>query len=101
MIALAVSIVLALALLGLAYIARLHPLESLRRGIQACACFLSVATLVIGLLLFPTSQAWQSSRSVAAQEAQANAELSRANRMIEALGSPAAYIEYLKATKAD
>lgn len=101
MIALAIAIILALSSVGLAYVARKHPLEALRRGIQVAACLMAVTSLVAGLLLFPSSRAWQSSRSVAVQEAQADAEVDRATRMIEVLGSPAAYIEYLKATKAD
>ncbi len=101
MIALAVAIVLALALSGLAYVARLHPVLALRRGIQASAAITAVIALVAGLVLMPASQSWQASLRVSALEAQTDAELSRATRMIKVLGSPAAYIEYLKATKAD
>lgn len=101
MIALAVAIVLALALGALAYIARLHPVVALRRGLQVTASILAVASLVTGIAAYPSVDVWQQYKAGQASASRYDLERIRAINMIEIMGSPQAYIEYLKATKAD
>lgn len=99
MIAPLIALVLAAALLLVAYLARLHPDVGMRRILQAASSLLAVTALVAGLALYPKVSVWQSYQAGEAAMTRYTVEKIRAKHMIRLLGSPEAYIEYLKATQ--
>lgn len=101
MIAPLIALVLAAALLSVAYVARLHPDVSMRRIVQAASSALAVIVLVAGIALYPRVSVWQSYQAGEVAMTKYTVEKIRAKHMIRLLGSPEAYIEYLKAIKQD
>ena len=99
MIALLIALVLAFALFACAYLGTKHPLVSVGRAVSAGCSLTACITLITGLALSPMTQVWQATSAADARVEIMNAEAARAEAMIEQLGSPQAYIEYLKAIK--
>lgn len=99
MIAILIAVIASLALLALAYAGTKHPVKTVGRTVSV-ACFLwAVFALVAGFSMYPAVSVWQAEKAADAQVELIQAEATRANAMIEQLGSAAAYIEYLKATQ--
>jgi hypothetical protein len=101
MIALFIALIIATALLALSWVSRNHPIPTVRRGLMVGCSGASVLIMIVGLSLYPASQVWQSSRASDAALKSVEVETARATAMIAQLGSPAAYIEYLKARKGE
>lgn len=101
MIALLISLVLTFALFACAYLGTKHPLVSVGRAVSAGCSLTACIALITGLALYPMTQVWQAERAADVQLERLNAEAARTKIMIEQLGSASAYIEYLKAIKAE
>lgn len=101
MIALLIGLTIALAAAFAAALARNHPLPLTGRLIQSGALLVGMLAVCTGLSLFPASQAWQDDYSANTAALKARYELQHTEQMIQALGSSRAYIEYLKATRAE
>lgn len=99
MIVLLIGLILAASLGLLAFVARHHPIIAVRRWLQVGSVLGAVLILVASLLLYPSVNVWQEYRAGQATVAKYDIERIRAKHMIRLLGSPQAYIEYLKAIK--
>lgn len=101
MTAILASLVICAAFLAIAYAGTRHPVVAIGRAVSISAFILAVAALVAGITLSPESSVWEAELAADASVKHLEAESTRAKYMIEYLGSPQAYIEYLKATKND
>lgn len=101
MIVLLIGVILSGSFGLLAWAARLHPIQTFRRSLQVGGCIAAVLTLVIALLLYPSANVWQHYQAGKATASQYDLERIRAENMIAVLGSPQAYIEYLKAIRSE
>ena len=99
MLAILIGAVISASLGLLGFVARYHPIPAFRRWIQVACGIGVVLVLVVSLLLYPSVNVWQQYHAGQAIASQYDLERIRAEHMIDLLGSPQAYIEYLKAIK--
>jgi len=99
MISILIGLILTASLAGLAFIARYHPIPAIRRWLQVGCAVAAVTVLVTSLLFYPAVNVWQHYQAGKALASQYDLEEVRARHMIDLLGSPQAYIEYLKAVQ--
>ena len=100
-----ISIIFALLIIALCgvlfFLAKFHPIPAVAKMLRAGLLTTCIVSLVIGLALYPKAVVWQAELSADAEAKALEAEAARAREMIVQLGSAAAYIEYLKATRKD
>lgn len=99
MISLIIAVLMSLILLGLAHWTKTHPIPKLGKLLRRALCVIAALSLVTGIALYPLSQSWQEHRAAESRALTLATETSRAQEMIAILGSPQAYIEYLKVTQ--
>lgn len=97
MIALLIALIIAALLFACAYLGTKHPLPSVGRGITAASSLLACIALITGLAFYPSVNVWQQYTAGQATASRYDLERIRAEHMIKLMGSPQAYIEYLKA----
>lgn len=95
MLALGFAVVLAAALMLLAFAASKEGNDT----VCVCLFLLAVSALLAGLYYVPVYQVYHAEYEAEVASIQATSEASKAKAMIEELGSVESYLEYLKAIR--
>ncbi len=100
-----IAIIFALLIIAMCaalfFLAKRHPIPAVAKMLRTGLLVVCIVSLITGLALYPNAVVWQAELRANADVKALEAEATRAREMIQQLGSAAAYIEYLKATRQD
>ena len=80
---------------------RNHRNPGLSRALSLAFAALATISMVVGLACYPAARVWQANRYAEAAEAAARGDAEQAKALIVVLGGADAYLEYLKARRAE